>query len=44
VEALHDLLRGMREGDGIDTPPLDPGSDGPLRVRELLTGVGGRGG
>lgn len=43
VEALHDLLRGLREGEGIETPPLDPEAGGRLRVRELFTGVGGRG-
>jgi nucleoside-diphosphate-sugar epimerase len=43
VEALHDLLRGIRESEGLDTPPLDPGSGGPGRVREIFTGVGGRG-
>ncbi|MBW3653777.1 MAG: NAD-dependent epimerase/dehydratase family protein [Actinobacteria bacterium] len=41
-EALLELLDGMRRGDGLDTPPLEPGGAGPLRVRELLTGVGGR--
>jgi UDP-glucose 4-epimerase len=41
-EALLELLEGMRLGDGIDTPPLAPGGDGPLRLRELLTGIGGR--
>jgi UDP-glucose 4-epimerase len=41
-EALRELLAGMREGAGIDTPPLAPGASGPLRVRELLTGVGHR--
>jgi nucleoside-diphosphate-sugar epimerase len=41
-EALLDLLEGMREGAGIDTPPLEPGGKGPLRVREIATGVGGR--
>ncbi len=40
--ALLELLDGMRRGDGIETAPLAPGGDGPLRVRELLTGVGGR--
>jgi nucleoside-diphosphate-sugar epimerase len=39
-EALLELLEGMRERAGADTPPLDPGAGGPLRVRELLTGVG----
>ena len=39
-EALLELLAGMRERAGYDTPPLDPGAGGPLRMRELLTGVG----
>jgi len=41
-DALLDLLHGIRDGSGGDTPPLDPGAGGPLRVREILTGVGGR--
>jgi UDP-glucose 4-epimerase len=41
-DALLDLLAGMREGAGIDTPPLEPGGAGPLRAREFLSGVGGR--
>ena len=41
-EALLELLHGMREGAGTPTPPLDPGTSGPGRVRELLTGVGSR--
>lgn len=41
-EALLELMRGMREGAGFQTPPLDPGGAGPLRVREFLSGVGGR--
>jgi nucleoside-diphosphate-sugar epimerase len=39
-DALLELLAGMRERAGADTPPLDPRAGGPLRVRELLTGVG----
>ncbi len=42
LEALSDLLGGMREGAGLDTPPLEPGGAGPLRLRELLSGVGAR--
>jgi len=38
--ALLELLDGLREGSGGQTPPLDAGAGGPLRVRELLTGVG----
>ena len=41
-DALLELLDGMRRADGIQTPPLAPGGDGFLRLRELLTGVGGR--
>jgi UDP-glucose 4-epimerase len=38
--ALLDLLGGMRDRSGADTPPLRPDAGGPLRVRELLTGIG----
>jgi UDP-glucose 4-epimerase len=41
-DALLDLLTGMREGAGLDTPPLEPGGAGPLRAREFLSGVGAR--
>jgi UDP-glucose 4-epimerase len=41
-EALLDLLEGMREGAGLDTPPLESGGTGPLRIREFTTGVGAR--
>jgi nucleoside-diphosphate-sugar epimerase len=40
--ALNELLAGMREPAGLDTPPLEPRAGGPLRVRELLTGLGRR--
>jgi nucleoside-diphosphate-sugar epimerase len=43
-DALLELLTGIRERAGIDTPPLAPESGGPLRVRELLSGVGRRAG
>jgi UDP-glucose 4-epimerase len=36
------LLEGMREGAGTATPPLDPGTSGPARMRELVTGLGSR--
>jgi nucleoside-diphosphate-sugar epimerase len=39
-EALLDLIVGIRDSAGADTPPLDPDAGGPLRVRELVTGVG----
>jgi nucleoside-diphosphate-sugar epimerase len=41
-EALLDLLEGLRTGSGLDTPPLSPATSGPFRVREIITGVGGR--
>jgi UDP-glucose 4-epimerase len=43
-EALSELLAGIRDRAGLDTPPLAPQTGGPLRVRELLTGVGRRAG
>jgi nucleoside-diphosphate-sugar epimerase len=42
LAALRDLLEGMAAGEGMATPPLDPGAGGRLRARELLTGVGAR--
>jgi nucleoside-diphosphate-sugar epimerase len=39
-DALLELLAGMRDRSGADTPPLRPDAGGPLRVRELLTGLG----
>ena len=41
-EALLELLDGMRAGADYPTPPLERGAGGPLRVGELLSGVGGR--
>jgi UDP-glucose 4-epimerase len=41
-EALLELLAGMQERAGLDTPPLAEDTGGPLRVRELLSGVGRR--
>jgi nucleoside-diphosphate-sugar epimerase len=40
ADALRELLAGMRAGAGVPTPPLDPATGGPARVREVLTGVG----
>jgi UDP-glucose 4-epimerase len=40
--ALIELLEGMRDGSGVDTPPLAPSSSGLARVREVDTGVGRR--
>jgi len=41
-ETLLDMLEGLRSGSGLDTPPLSPATGGPFRIREFLTGVGGR--
>jgi nucleoside-diphosphate-sugar epimerase len=41
-EALVELLGGLRDRAGFGTPPLSRSTGGPLRARELLTGVGGR--
>ena len=42
VEALRELIDGIRDRAGMDTPPLAPYTGGPLRIREILTGVGAR--
>src|SRR3954451_79999 len=39
-EALRDLLDGLRDSAGLPTPPLSPATSGPLRMREVLTGLG----
>jgi len=41
-EALLELVAGLRDRAGIETPPLAPHTGGPLRLRELVTGVGAR--
>lgn len=40
LEALDDLLEGMRRAEGAPTPPLEATAGGPLRAREIATGVG----
>ncbi|TMK41450.1 MAG: NAD-dependent epimerase/dehydratase family protein [Actinobacteria bacterium] len=40
-EALLELMAGMREGAGADTPTLQASAAGPLRKQEFLSGVGG---
>lgn len=42
TEALLEVMKGVREGAGLPTPPLAPETSGPLRSRELATGVGER--
>jgi nucleoside-diphosphate-sugar epimerase len=41
AEAFMELIAGMRDRAGFDTPPLDSSAGGPLRIRELATRVGG---
>jgi UDP-glucose 4-epimerase len=41
-DALLELLGGLRDRVGARTPPLDPRTGGPLRIREFATGVGSR--
>jgi nucleoside-diphosphate-sugar epimerase len=41
LDAFNALFDGIRDGAGDATPPLSPRTSGPLRVREVLTGVGG---
>jgi UDP-glucose 4-epimerase len=41
TQTFQELLDGLRHGEGLATPPLDPKQSGPLRARELATGVGG---
>jgi UDP-glucose 4-epimerase len=40
LEALDDLLTGLRNAEGAPTPPLEPTAGGPMRAREVATGVG----
>lgn len=43
TEALTELIDAIRRGEDFATPPLAAATSGPLRVRELLTGLGRRG-
>jgi nucleoside-diphosphate-sugar epimerase len=42
LDALRELLQGLREGAGLPTPPLDSHAGGRLRQREIATGIGGQ--
>jgi nucleoside-diphosphate-sugar epimerase len=42
VDALVEVVEGMRDSTGGVTPPLAPATSGRLRGRELATGVGSR--
>ncbi len=39
---LLELLEGLREGSGLESPPLDPASSGFARSVEFRTGIGAR--
>ena len=41
-DAIADLLAGMRDAAGLDTPPLAPRTSGVARIRELTSGIGKR--
>jgi UDP-glucose 4-epimerase len=41
-DALREVLAGMAEGTGGQTPPLDSNAGGRLRFREFLSGIGAR--
>ncbi len=42
LDAMGEVLEGIREGAGMETPPLDPHAGGRLRLGELVTGIGRR--
>jgi UDP-glucose 4-epimerase len=42
LEAMRAFLQGLRQGAGMDTPPLAADAGGPGRARELAGGVGER--
>jgi UDP-glucose 4-epimerase len=42
LEALAELLRGIRRGEGGPTPPLEAKAGGPGRIGEIRSGVGER--
>jgi UDP-glucose 4-epimerase len=42
LDALGELLLGIRDGAGGRTPPLDPDAGGPLRAGEVASGIGAR--
>ena len=41
-EAFLELMAGLREGSGLETPPLSPETGGPARAGEVAGGVGAR--
>jgi len=41
-EALAELIEGIRQGTGFDTPPLARRAGRPLRIREIASGLGAK--
>jgi len=44
LQAFDDVLEGLQDAAGEDTPPLAAGDDAPGRAHEVKTGVGSRAG
>ena len=42
TDTLRELIDGLRRGADYDTPPLARRTSGPIRLRELISGVGAR--
>jgi UDP-glucose 4-epimerase len=42
LDALLELIEGIRRSEGMPTPPLHPETAGPARLGELRSGVGAR--
>jgi nucleoside-diphosphate-sugar epimerase len=42
LDALQELLAGLRDGAGGSTPPLEADAAGPARSGEILSGIGSR--
>lgn len=42
TDALAELIQAMRLGTDYRTPPLAAATSGPARIREFITGLGGR--
>ena len=41
-EAIAEMLAGLRDEAGLETPPLSPATGGPARMREFAGGLGQR--
>ncbi|MEO8967478.1 MAG: hypothetical protein ABI355_07745 [Solirubrobacteraceae bacterium] len=42
IDAINELVAGMRDGADGGAPPLARSTSGPARVREFVTGIGKR--